>query len=425
MLRQSCRPRAVTQLSRHPRRCIRALRDGQQKDIRDSVMPSDVEGGQVVWFEETIGSLIGRAEVRNIAEGVASSFSCGNACSCPPNSSNTYLTPGSSVGPMGGTAQFSAMEELRDCNNALFGPYNRTSNSTWSSSDTSVFTVSSGLVSCLQPGSGTVTAQFQATVYGQWCNPISIYPRPSGSVQVYMPQLVGVISALVSGDSNSTISGQAFTLQIEARVPGSNPPQVVAGFSNPVTVTFPTPSLNTAIGESITQNPVSMSQGVGRVTTVLRIVDSTPANTCCRSYTLSATGATSGAGLVKVWFQTQAFLECADCGHGAGYRFANACQFPTSSYTDACAGGTPNYATFAAMANPAPCGSTLLVLVRGNGSIQAVNVEDHTGNSDAYWQTGNPPTFLCLTEGGYQLFGFTFNVCAGTAQNPTVLWRFQ
>jgi hypothetical protein len=141
---------------------IRALRDGQQKDIRDSVMPSDVEGGQVVWFEETIGSLIGRAEVRNVAEGVANSFSCGNACSCPPNSSNTYLTPSSSVGPMGGTAQFSAMEELRDCNNALFGPYNRTSNSTWSSSDTSVFTVSSGLVSCLQPGSGTVTAQFQA-----------------------------------------------------------------------------------------------------------------------------------------------------------------------------------------------------------------------------------------------------------------------
>lgn len=52
---------------------IRGLRDGQQKDIRDGVMPSDVEGGQVVWFDETIGSLIGRAEMRNVAEGVASS----------------------------------------------------------------------------------------------------------------------------------------------------------------------------------------------------------------------------------------------------------------------------------------------------------------------------------------------------------------
>jgi len=164
---------------------IRALRDGQQKDIRDSVMPSDVEGGQVVWFEETIGSLIGRAETRNVAEGLASSFSCGNTCSCPPNSSNTYMTPGSSTGPMGGTAQFSAMEELRDCNNALFGPYNRTSISTWSSSDTGVFTVSSsGLVSCLQPGSGTVTAEFQSTVYGQWCAAITIHPRGSGSVVV-------------------------------------------------------------------------------------------------------------------------------------------------------------------------------------------------------------------------------------------------
>jgi hypothetical protein len=163
---------------------LRALRDGQQKDIRDSVMPSDVEGGQVIWFEETVGSLIGRAEVRNVSEGVASSFSCGNPCSCPPASSNTYLTPGSSVGPMGGTAQFSAKEELRDCNNQLFGPYNRTSNSTWSSDHTNVFTVSGGLVSCLQPGSGRVTAVFQATVYGQWCAPIYIHPRPSAPVAV-------------------------------------------------------------------------------------------------------------------------------------------------------------------------------------------------------------------------------------------------
>ena len=86
---------------------------------------------------------------------------------------------------MGGTAQFIPMEQRQDCRGTVFGPYDRSSNSTWSSSNTSVFTVSGGLVSCLQPGSGTVTAQFQATVYGQWCAPIFITQRPGGGVQVF------------------------------------------------------------------------------------------------------------------------------------------------------------------------------------------------------------------------------------------------
>ena len=44
--------------------------------------------------------------------------------------------------------------------------------------------MSAGTVSYLQPGSGTVTAQFQGMVYGQYCAPISITQRPSGRVQV-------------------------------------------------------------------------------------------------------------------------------------------------------------------------------------------------------------------------------------------------
>src|SRR5438067_281386 len=81
---------------------IKQLRDGQQKDIRDTVMSGDVESGQLAWYEATVGSLIGRAEVRQVAEGVASSFSCSGTCPCPPVSYNAYLTPGSSVGPVGG-----------------------------------------------------------------------------------------------------------------------------------------------------------------------------------------------------------------------------------------------------------------------------------------------------------------------------------
>jgi hypothetical protein len=397
---------------------LRALRDGQQKDIRDSVMPSDVEGGQVVWFEETVGSLIGRAEVRNVAEGVASSFSCSDSCPCPPASSGAYLTPGSSVGPMGGTAQFSAMEQRQDCRGTVFGPYNRTSNSTWSSSNTSVFTVSGGLVSCLQPGSGTVTAQFQATVYGQWCAPISIYPRASGPVQVYIPQLVGVFTSLVSGDDSATISGQAFALQIEARVPGSNPPSVVAGFSNPVTVTFPSPSLIS--GESISVNPVPMSQGVGHTNIVLRIVDSGGSASCCRSYTLTATSATPGGGLVKIWFPVQMDIErWKNCG------FQSCPNLGSYFCTSACSGGFSQPTSFVALTGTGVCNKSVRIRNTDNGSAQTTTVQDFGPTNSPYWNTGNiPTTGGCITEVLANALGVPNGCSPGPVGRANVIWRF-
>lgn len=94
------------------------------------------------------------------------------------------MTPGSSVGPMGGTAQFQSMEQRQDCHGTIFGPYNRTSDSTWHSDNTSVFTVSAGTVSCLQPGSGNVSAQFQAIIYTLNCFEQHPTPTVGGPVTV-------------------------------------------------------------------------------------------------------------------------------------------------------------------------------------------------------------------------------------------------
>src|SRR5436853_869076 len=116
---------------------LRALRDRQQPDIRDSVMPKQIDGGQLVWFEETVGSLIGRAEIANPQARVASSFSCPEPCQCPPSFSTAFLSPTSSTGPVGGTAQFTANERRQDCHGVLYGPYNRTGDSTWHSDNTS------------------------------------------------------------------------------------------------------------------------------------------------------------------------------------------------------------------------------------------------------------------------------------------------
>jgi hypothetical protein len=41
----------------------RKLRDAQEKGIRGGVRAADIETGQIAWFEEEVGSLIGRAEV--------------------------------------------------------------------------------------------------------------------------------------------------------------------------------------------------------------------------------------------------------------------------------------------------------------------------------------------------------------------------
>jgi hypothetical protein len=82
----------------------------------------------------------------------------------------------------------------RDCYGVDFGPYDRTQDSTWGSSNTSVMTVSVGTVSCLSEGSAGITAQFQAVVYGLNCFQNFINPMSQGNVVVRTPHHLKVIS---------------------------------------------------------------------------------------------------------------------------------------------------------------------------------------------------------------------------------------
>ena len=150
-------------------------------------MPVCAASGQVTSFEEDTGTVIGRAEVARIAEAVASSFSCPGACPCQPSYFSSSLTPSSAGGAVGDTCQFLANETRRDCNGILYGPYNRTSDSTWTSNNTNVATVSMGLSTCLSPGSAGITAQFQAVIYGGLggpCDQHIVNPTNGGSMTV-------------------------------------------------------------------------------------------------------------------------------------------------------------------------------------------------------------------------------------------------
>jgi len=121
---------------------IRRLRDAQEKDIRGEVMAADVETGQIAWFEEEVGSLIGRAEVTNLSGAVASSFSCGE-CGCGPLvMDHCLMTPSSGTAGPGVTGyMFAPGVVKRDCHYVLYGPYSPSTSITWSSTNTSAVTV--------------------------------------------------------------------------------------------------------------------------------------------------------------------------------------------------------------------------------------------------------------------------------------------
>jgi hypothetical protein len=143
------------------------LRDMQTPDLLGAVIPKDVVAGKIVWWEQTIGSLIGRNDIHNRTLGTSSSFSCGAECSCPPwHLGTSYMSQSSYTARAGAAAGtfFRPYEPVGDCSNSNY-ILDHTSDATWSSSNTSVATVSNdafdhGYISPLADGASTITASF-------------------------------------------------------------------------------------------------------------------------------------------------------------------------------------------------------------------------------------------------------------------------
>lgn len=197
---------------------IKKLRDGQAKDIRGGVMPPEVTSGQILWYEQTLDSLIGRAELFTIADGLSSSFSCGGPGVCGQSFATASANPSSANKTADDTGVFfTAQETDRDCLSATFGPFSVTSGLTWSSTDESVAVVdaSSGFVRCMSGGSAAIKATWSATVYncGMSCNSIPVNPVAAGTLQV-KPKITSISpsrapQAFGSG-LNITITGKGF-----------------------------------------------------------------------------------------------------------------------------------------------------------------------------------------------------------------------
>jgi hypothetical protein len=181
------------------------MRDAQEKDIRGGVMPKGVTGGQITWYEEEIGSIIGRAEVFNIGAGLASSFSCDPLC-CPPTHYDSYMSPSSGTSIVGDQGRTFIPFERRidNCTSIIYGPYDMSSSSTWSSDNTGVATVDgTGWINCVGAGSAGIKASYQVNTYGQNCVVVVISIVSGGGLFVQVPTSLTVltVSTLPTGTS--------------------------------------------------------------------------------------------------------------------------------------------------------------------------------------------------------------------------------
>jgi hypothetical protein len=397
------------------------LRDSQVKDVQGRTLPGDLSEGQFFWHPHQGQAMIGRVVMLNNRSGTANNFSCRQCCDTQFDS--LVISPDPLSGVVSDSQQMTVYEYDNYCgyHSILYGPYNVTSDCQYSSNNTAVATVSGpGFVNYVGLGSTTISLSktvWQLESNGFECVWVDHTVSGDCGVTVQLPELVGVFTSLVSGDNNATISGQAFTLQIQARVPGSNPPRVVASFSNPVTV-----SLGSMIsGESISQSPVTMSQGAGQTQVVIKVIDVSTTPSCCRTYVLAASEATSTTGQVKVWFPVTMDIE-----RWKNCNFAGCPNLGSYFCTSACApGGFSSPFPFIALTDNA-CGAGVTIKNTSNGVTQSTTVLDlgpTTGN--AYWNSGNIPSIGgCISDSLADSLGVPYG-CNPNRGQGSVIWRFQ
>jgi hypothetical protein len=422
---------------------VRQLRDAQQADFRKTKIPLSASDGRVSWMRldnvPVMGRLIILNPSQNTLEAVAKrATSSGRPnggglgsvrpflitpeiygdCPCPSDYSEIYVPrPMCWMMMYGDTCQWATNGEWVDCNSGDYY-YDITFDSTWSSSNTSVATVdSAGKVTAAGPGSATLGGFYADFMYsGPRCTTDLIGRHEDGGVSVVQPR-ASIPNPPVSGDGDATISGQSFILQIEAIDPSTG--QRATGFNGSVYVAFPVSSL--IQGESVSPNPVSLSQGVGQTQVTLKVVDSSPGYSCCRTYTLNSSLVTQSVGYINVWFNVGATVEFyRNCDGNLSYGAHTACN----------SNGLPANSVFVALPSSVPCGTTLKV--NNNGTLSSAPWRDlgPETTSDSYWTTSGTPQYqgraIDISDGFANLLGASSG-CNGTTPYTTlgsVLWRF-
>lgn len=141
---------------------IRKLRDAQKPDFKGNLIPAGASDGSVSWVHLQKIPVMGRLVVLRRKEGLASSYQCG-ACPCPSYaglsmtpSPSYYLAANSSYG-------YAATAEYTTCT----APYytDMTDSATWTSDNTPVATVSTGMVTAVAGGTANIKASYTGVTF--------------------------------------------------------------------------------------------------------------------------------------------------------------------------------------------------------------------------------------------------------------------
>ena len=195
---------------------LRKLRDAQKPDLFGSKIPPDATDGSVVWGRASNVPVMGRLVVMQRHKGVASNYDC-TLCQCGfrLGSTSLHMSPPSATIVVGGSQQFNAIADMYDCYGNYY-PIPVTYSSGWSSSPSSVASVSAGNVT----GNAGGTALIQAAYSGCMCWSLIGYccycnsqGTAGGAAQVKVKPNISSISpprGLIGVSTSVTISGSGF-----------------------------------------------------------------------------------------------------------------------------------------------------------------------------------------------------------------------
>jgi hypothetical protein len=159
------------------------------------------------------------------------SYACVNCC--PASCANTWVNPGSVIGFPGDTTQFTAQQQNEDCFGNLMTPFT-VGSPTWSSTNSSVASVSGGLATALSVGTTNIGATWTAFLWdmnpNNTCTKTTIHPDPTALCDV-RPRIdsitpgrglinstigVSIIGAGFAGSSTVSVAGTGVTASVQS-----------------------------------------------------------------------------------------------------------------------------------------------------------------------------------------------------------------
>lgn len=395
---------------------INEIVEKQIPDKSGVVLSKDILSGQVGWWTHRAKWGKGRLMVSQPQSGLARSFSCGtcaNLCAralISPDASATF--PIGVTGDLGGVTFQQCLATCGQCGGTVQGPLDEFP--TWSSSDTSIATVYSGLHSTTAAfkgvAAGSTNGNVRATDTG--CS-----AQGSGSITVVQVQITS--ANLETNQVNVTISGPSGTsgtLEVIANGSTNNPQVTYNGGAavGPGSYTVPLnrPSMPADTYSSVkaiwNYNPIPATTtfNLTRPWLVLGVIRhsqyNTPYESACTGPPQTAWVFTSNCSFTQVAlksdFVSQTYLNGSGASQGYGdlqFNNGSLCsgKYPNgantqnsflqvSSITGAC--GTPvvggdSVATYPSpnVGNPYGCGDNIQLVTSSNANQALKHVADY------------------------------------------------